>query len=221
MKRFIPLVNGEVYHILSRSIAEYEIFNDQEDYLRFINLLVYYHKEGDLSYSYFMTLEGVVKNGFDNYFAKMTGDRDELVQVVAYCIMPTHVHLILKQLTSNGISDFIGKVLNSYSKYFNTKHKRKGPLWEERFKNILVITDEQLLHLTRYLHLNPATALIVEKPEDWPYSSYCEYLGIGQGIGLCKYQDILNINPKSYRKFVNDRISYQRELAKIKALIID
>jgi len=135
--------------------------------------------------------------------------------------MPTHVHLILKQLTSDGISDFIGKVLNSYSKYFNTKHKRKGPLWEERFKNILVITDEQLLHLTRYLHLNPATALIVEKPEDWPYSSYCEYLGIGQGIGLCKYQDILNINPKSYRKFVNDRISYQRELAKIKALITD
>ena len=68
------------------------------------------------------------------------------------------------------------RLLNSYTRYFNEKIKRKGPLWEGRFKKVLVNSDEQLLHLTRYVHLNPVSAGIVEKPEDWPCSSYREYI---------------------------------------------
>ena len=220
MKRKIPLVNGEVYHILNKSIAGYEIFNTQADYLRMQHLFRYYQKETEKRFSDFVLLKGV-GTGFDAYLAKYSAGNNDIVQIIAYCLMPTHFHLVLKQLENDGISKFIGNILNSYTRYFNVKHKRKGPLWEAKFKNVLVGNDEQLLHLTRYLHSNPTTALLAKKPEEWPYSSYKEYLGTSEEIALCNYKDILEINPKSYRKFVNNRISYQRELAKIKSLLLD
>ena len=147
-------------------------------------------------------------------------EKRKLIEIIAYCIMPTHIHLILKQSKKYGISKFMNNILDSYTRYFNTKHKRKGPLWETRFKNILVETDEYLLHLTRYIHLNPVTANLVDKPEDWLVSSYNEYL-LRVGNKVCEYNDVLNINPVSYKKFVDDRISYQKELAKIKHLLFD
>ena len=219
MKRKIPLVTWQVYHILSRSIAEYKIFNSQEDYLRMQQLLEYYQVENNQKFSDFIVSRGVTRGNFYNYLEKINKNKKELVQIIAYCLMPTHLHLILKQLKKDGISKYIGNILNSYTRYFNMKHKRKGPLWEAKFKNILMDSDEQLLHLTRYIHLNPATALIVKKPEEWEYSSYKDYLGLVPK--RCDYQDLLDIQPKIYRKFVNDRISYQRELAKIKASTLE
>jgi putative transposase len=148
--------------------------------------------------------------------------KEKLVEIIAYCIMPTHLHLVLKQLEDNGISIFMNRILNSYSHYFNIKHERKGPLWEGRFKHILVEKDEYLLHLTRYIHLNPVTAYLVNKPEEWFASSYGEYLqDVKKDDKICKYSEILEIEPKSYREFIEDRISYQRELAKIKHLVMD
>jgi putative transposase len=114
------------------------------------------------------------------------------------------------------------KILESYSSYFNAKHKRKGPLWESKFKNILVDSDEQLNHLVRYVHLNPTTARHVESPEEWLFSSYREYIGeISDNQKVCQFDDILDIKPNSYRKFVTDQVSYQRELAQIKKLLFD
>ena len=90
----------------------------------------------------------------ETFYQKHTFSEDYLVEIIAYCFMPTHIHLILRQLKKDGISIFMGKILNSYTRYFNLKNKRKGPLWESKFKNVEVVTDEQLLHLTRYIHLN-------------------------------------------------------------------
>jgi len=151
-------------------------------------------------------------------------DRDarKLVQIISYSPMPTHIHLALKQLIDNGISIFMRKILDSYSRYFNLKHRRKGPLWEGRFKRVHVGTDEQLLHLTRYIHLNAVTDRLVDRPEDWKWSSYNEYLcNVDPEDRICEYDDVLDINPASYKQFVEDRISYQRELKKIKGLLLD
>jgi putative transposase len=113
-------------------------------------------------------------------------------------------------------------LLDSYSKYFNLKVKRKGPLWESRYKTVLVETDEQLLHLTRYIHLNPVTAYLINKPEEWKFSSYLEYLGeINDREKISEYEEFLEINPKDYKIFVENRISYQRELNKIKKLTFE
>jgi putative transposase len=223
MRRREKLVVGEIYHIFNKSIADFKIFNSEIEYSRLKNNLRYYQIEGlSLRFSDVMKLEKVKEDGFINYFTSILQEKERLVQIIAYCIMPTHLHLILKQLKENGISTFIGNVLNSYSRYFNTKYRRKGPLWEGKFKNVLVKTDEQLLHLTRYIHLNPSTAFLVDRPEEWLASSYQEYLLKVNNIErICKFEDVLEIEPSSYRKFIEDRISYQRELAVIKEMLLE
>jgi putative transposase len=223
MRRKEKLEAGEIYHIFNKSIAEFKIFNNEGDFLRSKEMLKYYQVDGiRTSFSQFVILEEVKKNGFKNCFKSASQRKEEIVQIIAYCIMPTHVHLILKQLKENGISSFMGNILNSYTRYFNVRHKRKGPLWEGRFQNVLVKTDEQLLHLTRYIHLNPVTAFLVDKPEQWPWSSYDEYLSkIDDEDRLCDYEGILDVKPSSYKEFVEERIAYQRDLAKIKDLLLE
>ena len=129
MKRKNPLVNGQVYHIFNRSIAEYKIFNDTKDYQRLLYLINFFQlKELPCKFANFINSKQVQQNGFLNYLNSITKDDENLVQLIAYCFMPTHIHLVLKQLSTDGISTFMSNVLNSYSRYFNTRHKRKGPL---------------------------------------------------------------------------------------------
>ncbi len=209
-----PLIAGEVYHIFSKSIADFEIFRNKSEYKRMQNLLKYYKLEKPpLRFSVFMETKNKEK-----LFRKHSSTQRNLIDIIAYSFMPTHIHLVLKQLTRNGISGFMNNILNSYTRYFNIKTKRKGPLWESRFQRLLVETDEQLLHLTRYVHLNPVTAYLVNKPQDWQFSSYGEFLGKEQGI--CNFSTLMKIEPASYKKFINSRIVYQRKLAKIKRLFL-
>jgi len=147
---------------------------------------------------------------------------EKLIDMLAYCLMPTHIHFVLKQLKENGISGFIKIILSSYSSYFNIKYKRKGPLWQGRFKNVRVENDNQLLHLTRYLHLNPVTASLVDTPENWGFSSYKEYLKqIKKDEKLCNFSGYFDITPTAYEKFVKDHIGYQKDFSLIEHLIYD
>jgi len=204
------LVTGEIYHIYSKSIAEFVIFNNDVEFSRMKEMILYYQTERQ-----HVNFAKVIERG-----AKQAADSRKLVDIVCYCPMPTHLHLALKQLRDKGISDFMRRILDSYTRYFNIKHNRKGPLWEGRFKRVLVESDEQLLHLTRYIHLNPPTAYLVNNPIDWKWSSYEEYISNNKH-GICKFDDVLDIKPDSYKTFVENRISYQRELAKIKNLMLD
>ncbi|MCX5699487.1 MAG: transposase [Candidatus Omnitrophica bacterium] len=209
------LVTGEVYHIFNKSIAGFKIFNNQADFSRIVDVISYYQKEKQpISFSNFIK----IKHGF----SQKSLTEGIVVEIIAYCIMPTHIHLILKQLKNNGITAFIGNILNSYTRYFNIKYNRKGPLWQGRFKNVIVENEEQLLHLTRYIHLNPVTGYLVNKPEEWSASSYKEYLsGDSVEYPICNYSDFLPMVDFSYKKFVDDHISYQKEVVKIKDLIVE
>lgn len=178
MQRKDILANGEIYHIFNRSIADFVIFNNKNEYERMWQLLKYYLVKQDIKFSKFLELRLVEQEGFDVAVNMVSRDDDPIVQIIAWCLMPTHFHLVLKQLKENGVSDYLRTILESYSSYFNTVHRRKGPLWESRFKSVLVENDDQLNHLVRYNHLNPTSAGLIKSPEDWLYSSYCEYLGI-------------------------------------------
>ena len=216
-----PLKTTEIYHVVNRSIAGYTIFNNNHEFFRMLSAIRYYQRKNpEISFSKLFEPDSDGKKSSCDFGVLQSNEK--LVDIVSYCLMPTHFHLILKQLVDNGISTFINNVANSYSRYFNLKHKRKGPLWEGRFKSILVKSDEQLLHLTRYIHLNPVTAFILNAPEKWPMSSYTEYLSLTEeNDRICNYHTILNIEPSAYKKFVEDRISYQRELAKVKDLLLE
>lgn len=217
------LTTGQVYHIFNRSIAKFEIFRNDSEYERMKGLLKYYQTEKPvLRFSIYAQRKRITEPAEINISGSEIKIGSNLVDVIAYCVMPTHIHLVIKQLVDNGISTFMRKVLDSYTRYFNTKIKRQGPLWSGRFKRVLVDTDEQLLHLTRYIHLNPTTAYLVNSPQDWNFSSYNEFLNnIKEGESLCRYSSLLDIKPDSYKKFVNSRTDYQRTLAKIKHLLLD
>lgn len=210
----------EVYHITTKSIADYVIFNNEAEYSRIKQLIQYYRVDNvTAKYSYFIARQRG-ENELVN--EKSYQGENELVRIIAYCFMPTHIHLILQQLKESGISIYMNKVLNSYTRYFNTRHHRKGPLWTGRFKRVLVETNEQLLHLTRYIHLNPVTAYLVDRPEDWQFSSYYEYLAEGLiKDKMCEFKHALEISPVEYKKFVEDQISYQRKLSAIKKITLE
>lgn len=144
-----------------------------------------------------------------------------MVEIVCYCLMRNHYHLILKQLTDRGISDFFSKVADGYTKYFNTIYERVGPLFQGPFKAVHIEDDKQLLHLSRYIHINPITASLVKKAEEYPWSSYREYLE--QDKGFCQ-KEIITEQFKSssqYQKFVNDYADYKKKLRKIEHLLIE
>ncbi|MEW6052855.1 MAG: transposase [Nitrospirota bacterium] len=154
------------------------------------------------------------------FFKKYIEEREHIVGINAYCLMPTHIHLILTQLDENGVSVFMKNILDSYTRYFNIRTKRKGPLWQSRFKNVMVENDEQMLHLTRYLHLNPTSGGLVERPEEWPYSSYAEFIGI-EKERTCNRDMLHDILPNDYKIFVEERVEYQKEIAILKDLCLE
>lgn len=166
----------------------------------------------------FSTYRNLLEKG--EWIRENLSKKESLVSILAYCLMPTHIHLILVQLKERGISIFMKNLLDSYTRYFNVKNERKGPLWQGRFKSVLVKGDEQLLHLTRYIHLNPTSENLVQEVEEWPFSSYGEFLGQHQE-GLCNFALYLNIEPKDYKIFVEERRDYQKQLSEIRNLLLE
>lgn len=215
--RKILLTNDGYYHIFNKSIAGYTIFNTSSNFDRIISLINYYQfSDIPNKFSIFNKLNQLEKSEIIN---QLNNNNNKVVDIVAYCIMPTHFHLILRQNVNIGISEYVAKITNSYSHYFNLLHHRKGPLWQSRFKNVMIGSDEQLFHLSRYLHLNPVTSKIVDKPQDWKYSSYFEYLN---GVELiCRYKNVIGIDKKTYQKFVDNQTNYQRRLHEIKKIILE
>ena len=94
------------------------------------------------------------------------------VKIIAYCLMPNHFHLILYQQGPVPISRFIQVTLNAYVQAFNKQTNRRGPLFEGRFRHAIIDNEGYLLHVIRYIHLNPIKACLVKKPEEWPFSDY-------------------------------------------------
>jgi REP element-mobilizing transposase RayT len=105
----------------------------------------------------------------------------EKADIIAYCLMPNHYHLIVFTRTDNFGKDVMMPMMISYSKAVNNDMHRIGPLFQDSFKAKRIETTEQLVHLSRYIHLNPVKAGLVPKPEMWKYSSYQDYIGSRNG----------------------------------------
>lgn len=187
------------------------IFNNSYNFQRFLKTTLYYQILGPKPrFSLFTPTNNLLDKS------------KQIVEIVAFCLMPNHFHFLLKQLTDGGITEFISKLSNSYTKYFNIKHRRVGPLLQGEFKSILVESDEQLLHLSRYIHLNPLVSDLVKNLENYTWSSYLEYTGLNTQE-ICAKEIILSQfkSPKDYQKFVLDHADYGRELEIIKHQLIE
>ena len=101
---------------------------------------------------------------------------DYALSMIAYCLMPNHYHFLMRPDQDEVLSQFIQRLFNSYTQSFNREQNRSGTLFEGRAKSVLVDTDEYIVHLCRYIHLNPVTAGLTKRPGDWPYSNYLEWI---------------------------------------------
>jgi putative transposase len=195
--------NGQFYHVFNRGVEKRTTFIDKRDYDRFVNSLNYYRaRDQHVRFSFRGRM--VVDNNisFGPLFA----------EVVSYCLMPNHFHLLLKQVNDNGISTFLSKLSNSHTKYFNTRYRRVGPLFQGSFKAVRIESDEQLLHVSRYIHLNPLIDYLTKDIRTYAHSSYLEYLGIKKGF--CHKNYIMDNFPsaETYEKFVLDQEDYGRSI---------
>ncbi len=192
-----PLAAGSFYHIYNRGVEKRNIFTDKWDYLRFLETLDYYRRTPQpMKLSDFR--RGVIK-------LKKIDDQTEVVKIFCYALMPNHFHLLIQQMTDNGISEFLRKLSDSYTRYFNTKHERVGPLFQGTFKAKLIETDEYLLQLSKYIHRN-AFPLSMWEGRVYPYSSYGYYLS-GEKHPFCDTDFISayfsKTNPNlNYKSFV-------------------
>lgn len=210
--RFIPFVNEQYYHVYNRGSDKRVIFHSRRDYQRFIKTIKYYQLEGPKpKFSH-----------FPNLVVKELNSSQKIVEIVAYCLMPNHFHLLLRQVRDNGITEFTSKFINSYTRFFNTKYERIGPLFQGMVKAALIESDEQLLHVSRYIHLNPITSHLVKDLGKYEWSSYQDYIQ-GNHQGFCSEEDILTHfkDPQDYQRFVLDHLSYATELEFIKHQILE
>ena len=209
-RRKHSFVNASYYHVFNRGVEKRRVFQKERDYERFTKALLHYQfKNGKLS-------RRKVKIS--------QNDSQKFVEIIAYCLMPNHFHLLLKQVSDEGISVFMNRLANSYTKYFNTKYDRVGALFQGAFKSVGVETDEQLLHLSRYIHLNPVVAELVNANdlEEYQWSSYNQY--VTEDLGGFISPEIILTNFSSieaYKQFLLDQVDYAKELDSVKHLSLE
>jgi putative transposase len=98
------------------------------------------------------------------------------ISMIAYSLMPTHYHFLVRQDGDKPAGNLPQSVFNSYSKAYNKMYSHSGTLFEGRFRAKVIQADSHLLHLCRYIHGNPVKAGLVADPAEWPYSNYREWI---------------------------------------------
>jgi putative transposase len=219
--RLMPLISGEVYHVYNRGIARQPTFLTSRDFLRAAETLKYYQfNSPSVRLSYFLSY-GVDKR---NEIMKQLTSSGRNILIFSYAFMPNHFHFLVRQNLDNGIAKVLSNFQNSYTRYFNTKRKRDGSLFLDQFKAVRIETDEQFLHVVRYIHLNPYTSYIVKSVfelDNYQWSSYQAYLnGV---LDICDTTFVLNhfSSVSDFKKFHKDQADYQRNLGSIKHLMFE
>jgi putative transposase len=221
-QRQVPIVPGEIYHVFNRSIAREPIFLSDRHYQRAIDVIEY-DRYFDLPFrfSHYNRLASEQKK---DILRSLQIKAQFKVEVFAFCLMPNHFHFLLKEIKEGGIRNFIGNFQNGYAKYFNIRHDRTGSLFQSRFKAVRIETDEQFLHVVRYVHLNPYTGYVIKtlnELEMYKWSSFQEY--IKQQYSIISAERVMNYfpSPTALKEFTFQQADYQRELDVIKHLILE
>jgi len=184
------LCAGEYYHLYNRGNNRERIFFERENYLFFLRRLRKYAAP--------------------------------VLDVVSYCLMPTHYHLLVQVKQTSEVSEDLGgpgtskammRLSVSYTKAMNRRYDRAGSLFQGAFRAKHVDGDDYLVHLSRYIHLNPVFAGLVERPEEWEFSSHREYVGLRNGT-LPKPEIVLSQfpSPEAYQDFVESYAPQEQEM---------
>lgn len=167
-------------HVYNRGVEKRILFFDEADYSVFMYyLFVYLAKPETVKNTYPKIRPHLLKHSLYGQ-----------VELLAYCLMPNHFHLLVHQAKQAAITKLMRQLTNAYTEYFNKKYERVGGLVQGKFKSILVDRDEYLLHLSRYIHRNSLSlkGFSIQNLHTYPWSSYASYIN-------GKSTQILNISP--------------------------
>lgn len=201
------------YHIYNRGVAKQDIFVDEQDYKTFISYLKIYLTLPDLQGR---TLKVSPSRKPKNFTQEIT--------LLSYCLMPNHFHLFIFQKNENSITNFMRSLGTKYSGYFNRKYKRVGPVFQGRYKAVMIKTEAQFIYLSKYIHRNPIDILPTRTDlEGYKYSSYQNYLGLFKQTWI-NTEEVLSYFSKinsgeSYKKFVEE--IDESDILSIKNIVLD
>lgn len=219
-KRRVILATNEIYHIFNRTIAKELIFTSLRNSKRALETIDFYRFPQEMRFSKFKDLPKEIREDYLHDLKK----KKPLVEIYAFALMPNHYHFLLKQTQEKGIVQFASNFQNSFAKYFNIKNDRNGALFQNSFNGVRIENDEQFVHVSRYIHLNPVTSYIIEfkNLSSYPWTSFKEYAGTGENE-IVKTDFLLKMfsSKNSYVKFVADQVDYQRSLTQLKDLVLE
>ena len=205
MSRVLP-ANDEYYHVYNRGVEKRLIVKDGEDAKRFL-----------ISLDEFNSIDPI-GSLYENSFHK---DRKEdkidskLVEIVCYCLNPNHYHLLLRQVSDNGVSEFMKRLGGGYTWYFNNKYKRTGALFQGKYKAIHIDSNEYLLRLSAYINKNDEVHKLGGPTAKFVRSSWAEYINLnqkGDTKSLCAKDVVLGqfSSIQEYKKFTNEALKLIR-----------
>lgn len=212
--------NNEYYHIFNRTVGRQTVFIEKRNIQKALEIIDFYRYPTYISLSHFLNSSKEIRK---NILETRRGKKP-LVELHAFSLMPNHHHFVLQQIKDNGISTFISNFQNSFAKFFNFKFKRHGTLFTNPFKAVRIETEEQFLHVTRYVHLNHVTAFLVDIEDlaNEPRTSFGTY------VGKCRYEfvetaDVMEYfkKPEAYRSFVFDQVDYQKKLKELEDFLLE
>ncbi|MFH1098836.1 MAG: transposase [Candidatus Uhrbacteria bacterium] len=179
--RTTPFVRGEYYHIFNRGNDKQETYSSDADYARFLIALMLFQAPPTLQ-APINNIRRLVRHLVQSQALNITEEnarallKRRYVHLIAFTLMPNHFHCIVQELSTNGISTYMQRVLTSYTKYRNTKHERTGHLFEGPFKSVHIEDDAQLTYCSAYVHRNPRELPGWRGREhEYPWSSYRDY----------------------------------------------
>ncbi|MCL5439105.1 MAG: transposase [Patescibacteria group bacterium] len=190
-------------HIYNRGVEKRIIFLDEQDYKVFLNYLKIYLEPPTIP-------EKRTENINDATFTaprRPLNNFNQEIELLAYCLIPNHFHLLVKQKSPRSIKTFMQSLLTKYSTYFNKRYKRVGTLFQGTYKAILIEEENYLLHLSRYIHLNPAK-YVKDSPLHIAHSSYGDYLSLRK-TNWVDTNLILSFFKSAQRTHLKDMLSYQ------------
>lgn len=191
VKQFAP---EAYYHVYNRGLNKQAIFIDDDDYRVFLNLLKRYMNDEPAK---------------DNYGREYPWLHEDLT-LLAFCLMANHFHLLLFQRDKDAMTKLLRAVCSAYTTYFNKKYGRVGPLFQSNYKASHIIEDSYLLHISRYIHLNP------QDYEHWEFSSYKFYLGKANAGWIAPKPILEMFEGDSYEMFMADYKGHKEALDEIK-----